>query len=105
VASAHALSQHTPSVQKPLWHWLALVQAAPFTLRPHELLTQVLGGTQSCASVAGVQVVLQAPAAQVKVPQDCTAGVAQAPLPSQVEVGVTDDGPAHAAGLQLSPWS
>jgi hypothetical protein len=70
VASAQSVLQQTPSVQKPLWHWLALVQAAPFTFRPQELLTQVLGGTQSVVSVAGVQPVLQAEAAQTNVPQD-----------------------------------
>ncbi len=69
-ASAHALSQHTPSVQKPLCHWLAAVQATPFILRPQLLPTQVLGATQSRASVAVVQLLRQAPPAQVKVPQD-----------------------------------
>ncbi len=47
VPSAQALLQHTPSVQKPLPHCSPLVQAAPLGLRPHELFTQVLGGTQS----------------------------------------------------------
>lgn len=52
LASAQALLQQTPSVQKPLWHWLALEHVAPFTLRPQEPFTQVAGGTQSLASVA-----------------------------------------------------
>jgi hypothetical protein len=103
LASAHALLQHTPSVQKPLWHWLAAVQAAPFTLRPHEPFTQVLGGTQSCASVAAVQLVLHEPFAQSKVPHETLAGVTHLALPSQVEAGVSEAWVAHAAALQLRP--
>ena len=105
VASAHKVLQQTPSVQKPLWHWLALVHAAPFTFKPQELLTHVLGGTQSFDSVAGVQLLLQAEAAQTNVPQDSLAGVTQAPWPSQVEVGVIDTEVAQMAAPQLSPLS
>jgi hypothetical protein len=36
--------QQTPWAQKVLAHSLLLEQAAPFTLRPHELLLQLLGG-------------------------------------------------------------
>jgi len=46
-ASAHALSQQTPSVQKPEAHWLPLAHAAPFDIRPQDPLTQVLGDLQS----------------------------------------------------------
>jgi hypothetical protein len=70
MASEQRVSQHTPSVQKPLAHWLALVHGAPFTFRPHDPFTQVLGGMQSWASVATVQLLLQAPATHAKVPQD-----------------------------------
>jgi len=105
-ASAHGTSQHTLWVQKPLRHCLGSVHAAPFTRRPHELSTQVLGGTQSRGSVAGVQLVLQAPFAQVKVPQDWVGGLIQAPLPSQVEVGVSDEELAQTAAAQLIPcWA
>jgi hypothetical protein len=111
VASAQALLQQTPSVQKPLWHWLALEQVAPFTLRPQEPFTQVAGGTQSLASVADVQLILQAPFSQTKPPHDWFEGVVQAPLPSQVETGVTDEDGAggvaatQAEDLQRTPVS
>ena len=67
VASEQAVLQHTPSVQNPLWHWLDAVHAAPSTFRPQELLTQVSGAIQS---VSLAQVVLHAPAAHTKLPQD-----------------------------------
>jgi hypothetical protein len=35
VCVLQALLQQTPSVQKPLMHWLALLHAAPFGARPH----------------------------------------------------------------------
>jgi hypothetical protein len=74
VALEQALLQHTPSVQNPLWHWLDAVHAAPLTLRPQlstpEMVTQVLGETQSWACVATVHVVLHAPASHAKPPQD-----------------------------------
>lgn len=104
-ASLQAVLQHTPSVQNPLWHCCALVQAAPFTLRPQDPFTHVLGGVQSCASVAAVQLLLHAAFWQAKAPHDWLAGVTQVPAPSQVEAGVTDDEVAQTAGLQRIPLS
>lgn len=101
-ASAQAELQHTPSVQNPLWHWLAVVHATPLTFNPQELFTQVSGATQS---VSLVHVVLQAPESHTKPPHDWLAGVVQAPLPSQVETGVTEEVPAQTAALQLKPLS
>ena len=57
------------------------MQAAPGAFKPHELLTQVLGDVQS-ASV--VQVDLHAAVLQMKVPQEISPGVTQAPAPSHV---------------------
>lgn len=103
VASAQAVLQHTPSVQKPLWHWMAAVHAAPFTFKPHELFTeQVLGATQS---VSLVQVVSQAPALHTKSPQSWLVGVTQVPLPSHFEVGVAEAAAAQTAALQFVPLS
>jgi hypothetical protein len=106
VAPEQALLQHTPSVQKPLWHWLVAVHAAPLTLRPQvsapAIVTQVLGARQSWACVATVHVVLHAPATQAKLPQSWSLGVMQAPLPSQVAAGVTEDVLAQMDGLQLA---
>ncbi len=104
-ASLQAVSQQKPSVQKPLWHWLPAVQAAPLSLRPHEPATQVLGGVQSWASVATVQLLLHAPSWQAKPPHDWLAGVTQLPAPSQVEVGVSNEEVAQTAVLQRSPAS
>ena len=84
-SSLHALSQHTPSVQKPLTHCVPAVQAVPTGFRPQALPAQVLGGTQSASKI---QVDLQAAGSQVKVPQETSPGVVQAPAPSQVETGV-----------------
>jgi len=100
VASLHALSQQTPSVQKVLVHCDPAVQLAPFALRPHELPAQVLGGTQS-ASLA--QLFLHAAELQTYVPHGLAGGVTHAPSPSQAETGVSDEAVAQAASLQLSP--
>jgi hypothetical protein len=81
------------------------VHAAPASFKPQELAMQVLGGTQSVASVAVVQPALHAPAAQAKVPQDWLAGVRQAPLPSHVEGGVTEAEVAQTAAAQFWPCS
>ena len=106
VASAQAVSQHNPSVQNPLLHWVAAVQAPPLGFRPQEptplVTTQVAGATHS-ASV--VQISLHAADAQIKGSQGLLSGVAQAPAPSQVEAGVTEDVLAQTAGLQLRPWA
>lgn len=101
-ASAQAEVQQTPSVQKPLVHCWAEVHAAPFVFRPQEPFTQALGGVQS-ESV--VQVVLHAPELQTKTPQPRLAGVVHAPLPSQVEAGVTREALAQTADLQDKPFS
>lgn len=105
VASAQEVLQQTLSVQMPLWHCRASLQAAPFAFRPHELLMHVLGGVQSAVSVAGVQLDLQAPLAQAKAPQGCVVGVRQAPLPSQLEAGVSEDVVAQTGAAQLRPAS
>jgi hypothetical protein len=99
-SSLHALSQHTPSLQWPDTHWLLAVHAVPIGFKPQELFTQVFGATQSASER---QVDLHTAALQTKVPQEALAGVAQAPAPSQVEAGMSWDGEAHSAGLQLSP--
>jgi hypothetical protein len=99
-ASVHALSQHTPSVQKPLAHWTASVQAEPFAKRPHELFTHVAGGTQSLEST---QPVLHAPIEQTYGLHGLATGVTQWPLPSQFEVSVTEVDEAHTAGPQATP--
>ena len=99
-ASAQTELQHTPSVQNPLWHWLAELHATPFTFNPQELFTQVSGATQSASFV---QVVLQAPEAHTKLPHDWLAGTEQAPRPSQVEAGVTEDVPAQTAVRHWEP--
>jgi hypothetical protein len=49
VASAQAVLQHRPSVQNPLWHWLAAVHAAPLARRPQVSFAQILTPEQSCA--------------------------------------------------------
>ncbi len=61
---------------------------------------QVLGATQS-ASV--LQVVSHAAELQMKAPHDRDAGVKQAPAPSQVEAGVSEEAVEHTGSLQLSP--
>jgi hypothetical protein len=66
-APEHAVLQHTPSVQNPLWHWSGVVHAAPSDFRPQEFFTHVSGAMQS---VSFAQVVLHAPEAQMKLPQD-----------------------------------
>jgi len=101
-SSLHAVSQHTPSVQWPLAHWELAEHAVPGGFRPQELLTQVLGATQS-ASV--VQVDLQAATLQTKVPQEELLGVTQFPAPSHVEAGVCSEAEEHTAGLQFLPLS
>ena len=65
--SLQAVSQQTPSVQKPEVHWVAAVHCAPLGFRPHEPFAHVVGETQS-ASV--VQLVRQALLTHKKLPQD-----------------------------------
>ncbi len=100
VESLQAELQHTPSVQKPLLHCDPAVQAAPFGLRPHELPTQVFGGTQS---LSRLQEERQAEAPHRKVPHDRSGGVTHLPCPSQAEAGVCEAVPEHTAPLQTSP--
>jgi hypothetical protein len=87
--SVHALLQQTPSAQNPDEHSLGLSQAAPSIFSAaHRVVVrlqyEVLG--QSLSTVQGVRhpsTASQETAAQLMVPTGL-----QAPLPSQVEVGV-----------------
>jgi hypothetical protein len=87
--------QQTPSVQKPVRHWVPPVQAWPFGLRAQLLLEpepwQVSGATQSASAL---QVVLQTllVVSQTKPPEQVEeVGAAQVPLPLQCETGVNVD--------------
>lgn len=102
-ASLQAELQHTPSVQNPCVHSPAAVHGCPSALRPHEPLTQVLGGTQSVALVAAVQLVLHAPAVHMNLSHGRSFGVLQTPLPVQVEVGVTELMDEQLESLHLAP--
>jgi hypothetical protein len=89
------LPQQTPSVQKPLMHWLAVLQACPLGLSAQLLLVpapwQVSGATQSRSAV---QVVLHTllVVSQLKPPAQVEeVGAAQLPLPLQWEIGVKVD--------------
>jgi hypothetical protein len=88
VASLQAVLQQTPSVQKPLKHCALFAQVAPLDFLPHELFTQVLGETQSLSTL---QVVKQAPLAQVKGAHALSGGVTHLPLPSHLAAGVSED--------------
>jgi hypothetical protein len=96
VASLHALSQHTPSVQFPLEHCAPLVHWPPFDFLPHELFTHVLGGMQS---VSAVQEDRHALLPQRKGEQDLSGGVTQLPRPSQFDGGVAEVVPTQLPGL------
>jgi hypothetical protein len=79
----HALSQHTPSMQKPLVHWFAPVHAWPLALLgTHDVPEQYALEAQSPSVV---QVVLQAVAPHAYRPQELVPPATQLPLPSQVE--------------------
>ncbi len=54
-AVLQALSQQTPWAQKVLLHSLPAEQEAPSSFSPHELLTQVLGGTHWLSFVHAVK--------------------------------------------------
>jgi len=101
-ASLQEELQHTPSVQMPLSHSLPTVHAAPLALRPQEFFTHVLGVTQS---LSRLQVDRHDEPLQANVPQDRSGEPVQAPRPSQVETGVTDDVLAQAAALHGSPFA
>lgn len=100
--SLHAVSQHTPSVQNPLTHWLPAVHATLIGLRPQELLMQVLGDLQS---ESWVQLVLQAVPLHVKVPQSRSFGVTHFPAPSHNEAGVSLVEEEQSADAQFLPLS
>jgi hypothetical protein len=102
-ASLQAELQHTPSVQNPCVHSALPVQVWPSALSPHEPLTQVLGGTQSVALVAVVQLVLQAPVVHMNLSHVRSFGVLQAPLPLQVDMGVTELIDEQLESLHLAP--
>ena len=102
LASLQALSQHTPSVQMPLAHSTAPPQGKPFGLSPHDPCTQVLGLMQSLSLRQGI---LQSVPSQMKVPHVRSSGVTQAPAPSQVDSGVTEDMLAQTPSLQWVPLS
>jgi hypothetical protein len=87
---------------------LPAVHPAPGGFRPHELLEpQVLAPAQSVACDATVHDDLQEVwlvRSHWKVPHDLFDGVTQAPLPSQLEAGVTDEVPdGQLAALQFCP--
>jgi len=99
--------QQTPSVQKPLMHWLAVVQACPLGLSAQLLLVpdpwQVVGATQS---VSAVQVVLQTllVVSQTKLPaQVVDVAAAQVPVPVQCDTGVKVEPAGQAALPQATP--
>jgi len=99
--------QQTPSVQKPLMHWLAVVQACPLGLSAQLLLVpepwQVVGATQS---VSAVQVVLQTllVVSQTKLPaQVVGVAAAQVPAPVQCETGVKVEPAGQVAVPQATP--
>lgn len=61
----HCVLQHTPSAQKPLWHWPPELHATPLARGGSGLqtpLTQTLGETQWLFVVQGL---LQAPPEQL----------------------------------------
>lgn len=76
LASLQAELQHTPSLQTPLPHSRPTVHAAPLDLSPHELPTQLLGGTQS---LSRLQVDKHAAPLQTKEPHGTSTGVVQVP--------------------------
>jgi hypothetical protein len=102
-ASLQAELQHTPSVQNPCVHSPAAAHGCPSALRPHEPLTHELGGTQSVALVAVVQLVLHAPAVHMNLSHGRSFGVLQVPLPVQVDVGVTEFTDEQLESLHLAP--
>ena len=76
--------------QKPEAHWAVVVHAVPIPCSEQVVPLQTLGGVQSVAAVAAVQVFLQMllVVSQAKAPHEtCLPGV-QVPVPLQVEAGV-----------------
>jgi len=100
--SLHAVSQQTPSVQKPEVHWLAPVHGAPLALSPHEPVatTQVVGAMQSPSVV---QLVRQASPAHLKLPQERSAGVTHIPMPLHDDAGLAADVDEQLASRHRAP--
>jgi len=90
-----ALSQQTPSTQKPDWHSLALLQRWPSRFGPQLRLTHAMPSSQS-ASVA--QLVAHAAVAQRNGWQSWIPAAPHTPRPSQV-AGVFSLFPAQLATL------
>jgi hypothetical protein len=76
-----AVSQHTPSTQKPDAHSAVVVQGKPGGLGPQVLFWQMAPSSQSWSVSHDF---VQAPAAQRNGWQFWTLGARQAPSPSQV---------------------
>jgi hypothetical protein len=90
-ASEHALSQQTPSVQKPLEHSVAAPHACPGAFRPQELLMQMLGAMHWALPV---HVLLHEPPLQTNAPHIVALGVLQTPAPSQNDAAMASEGGA-----------
>jgi hypothetical protein len=98
-AEVQALSQQTPSTQKPLPHSAAAAQGWPFGLGPQLPFWQDWPVTQSASLV---QRSTHAPFTQRYGAQLCAAAVRQLPSPSQVPAGLRRS-PLHAAAAQTVP--
>lgn len=100
------MSQHTPSTQLPLRHWLADEQEAPLPFFPHELFTQVYGLTHwlSLVQLARQRPVLESHVNDPHCTVDC-AGHAS-PRPSQKDAASEDDEVEHDGPLHwLVVWN
>jgi hypothetical protein len=96
----HALSQQTPSTQKPDAHWSPLVQSRPFPMAPQLPPTQVLGATQVLLLV---QLLRQAAPSQVDGLQDTGSPRTHTPSPSHRLAGTTWSRPWQAGGRHIVP--
>jgi hypothetical protein len=101
-----ATLQHTPSVQKPLPHWLAEEQAMP---RPVGLTQVVPLQTKPLAqSALPAQLVRQVDPLQTYAPQLCDAGWVHAPEPLQRDAGwnvePVHDAPAPHVAVAAATW-
>jgi hypothetical protein len=82
----HAASQHTPSTQKPLWHWFAWAQLAPCaSLGAQTPAAQKSPGTQS---ESAAQLPRQAAWPQTYGAQGWVCAAGQRPAPSQAAASV-----------------
>jgi hypothetical protein len=75
-----AVSQQTPSAQKPEWHWPAVPHGWPGPRRPQLPFTQACGDAQSASEVHSSR---QAPSAQIDGEQLMGVPGAQVPSVSQ----------------------